>query len=119
MNALPLPVRLLPVVACLLACGLLSACGPKDPLADVKKLYPDAWEYLPWETSSPPRETYLLVRWKPDNLAGVQRAVLLVKRAGQWEVVGESQLGFLTLPELSNVMARPLDESTVRAFKLR
>ncbi|MBM3314844.1 hypothetical protein FJY71_03250 [candidate division WOR-3 bacterium] len=109
------------LILVLLGCAVCAhmACGPKDPLAAVKKLYPDAREYLAWETSSPPRETYLLVRWKPDNLAGVQRAVLLVKQGAEWDVVGESQLGFLTLQEVSNVMARPLDESTVRAFRLR
>ncbi|MEO0073687.1 MAG: hypothetical protein ABIK43_03365 [candidate division WOR-3 bacterium] len=104
----------------LLAAGLfIAACGPKDPLAEVKKEYPDGWEYLIWETPSPPRETYLLIRWKPDNLGGTQRAVLLVKQQGGWEQIAESELGFLTLQELSNVMARPLDESAVRAFRLK
>lgn len=96
-----------------------GACTPKDPLAKVRKDYPGAWEYLIWETPSPPRETYLLIRWKPDNLAGTQRAVLLVKQHNDWEQVAESELGFLTLQEISNVMARPLDESAVRALRLR
>lgn len=96
-----------------------ATCGPKDPLAKVKTDYPGGWEYLTWETPSPPRETYLLIRWKPDNLAGTQRAVLLVKQQSDWEQIAESELGFLTLQELSNVIARPLDESAVRAFRLR
>jgi hypothetical protein len=112
--------RLLLSAALALTSALIwTCCGPKDPLAGVKQQYPDGQEYLTWQTTSPPRETYLLVRWKPDNLAGTQRAVLLVSQGSGWNLVGESQLGFLTLQEVSVVMGRPPDESTVQAFHLR
>lgn len=104
-------------LAPLLALCLLSACAPQDRLAPVKKEYPGAAEYLLWTPSSPPRTDWLLIRYAPEP-DGARRALLLQRAGPGWELVAESQQGFLTAPQIMTYLPQ-LDESGVAAFHLK
>ncbi|MCL6465234.1 MAG: hypothetical protein K6T77_00595 [candidate division WOR-3 bacterium] len=90
---------------------LIIGCGSKDPLADIKKGYPGASEYLVWKN-------YLLIRYPFDSTAGAQRAVILQKVGNNWTHLAQSEQGFNSLREVVTYIPE-IDESGVAAFKLR
>ncbi|MGQ9678182.1 MAG: hypothetical protein ACUVUD_02750 [bacterium] len=89
----------------------MVSCRPQDPLAEVKKNYPGAREYLIWKN-------YLLIRYQYDSTTGSQRAVLLQNVAKKWTNLAQSEQGFNSLREVVTYIPE-IDESGVAAFSLR
>ncbi len=98
--------QFLPVAAVL----LIAACGPRDPMADVRQEYPGAEEYRAWNK-------YVLVRYAQDDDAGTRAAVLLKRRDDGLKELARSTEGFIRGREVMTHIPE-LDESGVAAFNL-
>lgn len=99
------------VLAIAILMVLMVSCGPRDPLAGVKKDYPGAMEYLVWRN-------YLLIRYQYDRATGSQRAIILQNVAKKWTHLAQSEQGFNSLREVITYIPE-IDESGLAAFNLR
>ncbi len=100
------------LVFSLIAAGVaLTGCGAKDRLAQLKRDYAGASQYLCWKN-------YVLIRYGVDDvMVDAQPAVLLRHEGKEWVELGRSDKGFESLHEVIGYIPE-MDESGVAAFGL-